>query len=103
MDLTDAVNPFRLDDPGDELVREVFAHFGRALYMANCLERGIAATLLHVEWRASLKPPLTRAQFESEYDAFEAGCARLPMGALVKRLLVQPDVPLDLRGLLDHL
>jgi hypothetical protein len=61
-DLVGVVGRFRLDDTRAELTRDVFAHFGRASYMANGLERGIAATLLHVEWRANLKAAAGRGR-----------------------------------------
>jgi hypothetical protein len=101
MNLSETVAQFRLEDPEDELTREVFAHFGRAFYMANCLERGLAGALLQVEWRANLRPPMTRAQYDAQCKTFEAECSRLPMGPLVKRLLAQPGVSDDLRELLE--
>lgn len=64
--------------------------------MANCLERGIVGALLHMEWRASLKPPMARTEYEAQCEAFEAACAKLPMGRLVKRLRQEPDVSAEL-------
>ena len=89
-------------EPDDAIVREVFAHYGRAFYMANCLERSIAATLLHVEWRANLKPPMTRQSFQKSYDAFFAKLEAMPMGRLIGRLKAQRDVPADLAAVLDE-
>jgi hypothetical protein len=93
---------FNLTDPQDALVREVFAHFGRAMYMANCIERNIAAVLIYVQWRPSLKPPMTREQYEASYDAYYADLERLTMGALLRRLRSCDDVPDRLVSLLER-
>ena len=95
-------NFFTLGDPADALVREVFARFGRAFYASNCLEREIAGTLMHVEWRSNLRPPMTRDQFHESYDLFYAGLQATPMGGLVSRLKKVPDLPQDLRDALDE-
>lgn len=87
---------------GDTIVREVFAHFGRAIYMANCLERSIAGALLHVEWRANLKAPMTRRSFQESGAAFFATVESMPMGRLIGRLKAQRDLQADLRAALDE-
>uniref|UniRef100_E6Q7N2 Uncharacterized protein n=1 Tax=mine drainage metagenome TaxID=410659 RepID=E6Q7N2_9ZZZZ len=86
----------------DAVVRDVFAHYGRALYLAHCLERSIAGTLLHVEWRANLKGPMTPLAFQESGDEFFAKLEKMPMGRLIGRLKNQDDVPLDLRTALDE-
>ena len=36
------------NDPTDEHVKTVYAHYGLALYLAQCLEHGLANALVYV-------------------------------------------------------
>ncbi len=91
-----------MPDPAAALVREVFARFGRAFYESNCLERQIVAVLLHIEWRANLKPPMTRKQFKEDYDRFYGALQGMPMGRLVARAKALSGLPEDIRISLDQ-
>jgi hypothetical protein len=89
-------------DPDDARVREVFARFGRAFYESNCLERQIAGALLHVEWRASAKPSMSREQFHALHDRFYSSLEFMSMGRLIARIKKLPDLPADTCGRLDE-
>lgn len=93
---------FLILDPAEALVREVFARYGLAVYKANCLERGIGNILLQLEWRAHLKPPMTKEQYEQSYDNFFAGLQPLPMGRLVAKVKALPEVPDEIKADLDR-
>jgi len=93
---------FPLRNPADALAREVFARYGLAIYKANCLERGIGNVLLQLEWRAGLKPPLTREQYEKSYDDFFNALQPLPIGRLVARVKTLPEVPDEIKADLDQ-
>jgi hypothetical protein len=84
---------FFVRDPANALVREVFARFGRAFFAANCLEKAIANILLHLEWRARLRPPMTQEQYEESYDEFYSDLQQSTMGKLVRRTGRLPEVP----------
>ena len=86
----------------DGIVRDVFAHYGRALYFSHCLERSIAGVLLHVAWRANLKVPMTPGSCQESGEEFYAKLEKMPMGRLIGRLKEQHDVPPDLLAALER-
>lgn len=74
--------------------KEVYAHFGLAFYMANCLEHGIAIALMYADFLTKAKQQLTetgrekfdRKRYEADFDAFFDNQFAQTMGNLLKRL-----------------
>lgn len=89
------------DDPLGEHVKEVFAHFGAALYHAQVLEHGIVNALVLVDLipseRHKAKTPL---EWESIVDGFMEQQFAKPMGRMMTALRQVADVPDDLEALL---
>lgn len=62
----------------DEHVKETFAYFGRAYYLANVFEVGLALALMQLEFLSEVKAKFTasggkdfdRAQYEADFDQF---------------------------------
>ncbi|MGH8588924.1 MAG: hypothetical protein ACREXX_06170 [Gammaproteobacteria bacterium] len=85
----------------DHHVRDVYAHFGLALYLAQVLEHGLANALVF----AQLLPqragrPIPRAQFVAEFDAFLGKQFEQTLGKLIGGLRKATAVPPDLESLL---
>lgn len=90
----------RDDDIDDESwdVRETFAYFGRAYYMASVLEVGLAHSLMFGEFmlREAEKIKTTRgkgwdqARYQADFDAYMAEQFGLTMGAVIKRAMALP-------------
>jgi len=80
------------DDSWD--VRETFAYFGRAFYMASVLEVGLAHALLFGEFMQSVQNQMAvdkgkhfdRAQFERDFDAYMNKQFSLTMGNIIRRV-----------------
>lgn len=77
-----------------EHIKEVYAHFGLAIYLAQVLEHGIVNTLVC----ADLVPRRARhvsskEQWASEFDAFMGGHFENTLGKLIKILQKQVTVP----------
>src|SRR5450755_1302693 len=94
------VSRFVTFDPEEIVTREVFARFGRAFYCANVLERGVLMALVRAEWRRNLRPPMTREEYQTQYDAFYGKWEKKSLGQVVERLFLQPDITDELRRLL---
>jgi hypothetical protein len=71
----------------DDLVRDVYAHFGLAIYKANVLEHGLTNAMLYANMTAGGLPTLT------DFDAFLAAKFEKTLGALIKDL--KNHVPVD--------
>lgn len=69
-----------MDDPDEELVKEVFAHFGLCLYLSQVVETGIINILTALETATSSQS--TRQTFDALYEKHEA----LTFGNLLKEL-----------------
>lgn len=73
-------------------VRQTFAYFGRAMYMASCLEHGLTIALVQAELmsqvhgraRRERKAP-SRGEWEAMFDAYMAKHDLLPLGTLIDR------------------
>jgi hypothetical protein len=66
-------------EEGDDLqIMETFARFGRAIYMANVVELGLAHTLLQIEFLTPAREKFIQSQgknfdrkkFDAEFEAF---------------------------------
>lgn len=68
-------------------VRDVYAHFGLALYCAQCLEQSIFQHLLFVEHFPKATEKYTSPEeWAKDYDAFEERELSQTMGKLIRRL-----------------
>ena len=88
-------------DVVDEHIKTVYARFGIALYFAQVLEHGLANALMFVEFlprRAG--EPVSRQQWEAEFDLFLNEQFRKPLGRLINGLRKTISVPAGLETLL---
>ena len=100
------------DDDGPEAefqVREVFAHFGRAVYAASCVEHGLTIALMQAELMSQVigrarrqRMGPNRLEWEAMFDEYMAKHDRLSLGTLISRFrrVVKVDPALD--ALLDE-
>jgi hypothetical protein len=82
-------------DPDDH-AKEVYAHFGLAIYLAQVLEHGLVVALIYADLMPSRKPHHTTADFDLFMDRhFET-----TMGQLIKAVQKHVPVPAELKVLL---
>jgi hypothetical protein len=101
------------------LTRDVYAHYGLALYLAQCLEHQLVNALVYgkhlpsVVGYAKARGPLTRSDFEHRFDLFADELFDETMGGLIARLKETRKLPdnfdikelmgaRDMRNLLAH-
>ncbi|MBO9501644.1 hypothetical protein [Brevundimonas sp. A19_0] len=80
------------DEAAEFEVREVFAHYGRTVYAASCVETGMTIALMQIELmsqvhgraRRERKAP-SRTEWEAMFDAYMAKQELLPLGTLIDR------------------
>ena len=90
-------------DPESEQTREVYAHFGLAVYLAQCLEQSIFQHLLFFDHMP--KALATYTTFESwtkDFDRYEAQELGQTMGKLIRRLREVGQPPDALEPLLEE-
>lgn len=83
-----------------EHVKEVFAYFGRAYYLAGVLETGLAIALMQCafltrvrdQYLADRGKSFDRAQYEAEFDRFMENQHAQTLGNLIKRVSALPEV-----------
>jgi hypothetical protein len=85
----------------DEQVKTVYAHFGLALYLAQVLEHGLANALMWAELlpRRAGKP-VSRKQWETEFDLFMNQQFEKTLGRLIRGLGKAASVSADLEDIL---
>jgi hypothetical protein len=73
------------NDDKDEQVKNVYAHFGLAMYFAQVLEHGLANTMMCAELlpRRAGKPVPKKA-WEAEFDAFMNEQYQQTLGRLIR-------------------
>ena len=84
--------------------RDVYAHFGLAIYLAQCLEHGIVNALLYAKlmpkelkrYKRHRPLPFDRTGFESRFDLFMEQNFDQTIGALVRLLRETANVPAGL-------
>ncbi|MDR3463679.1 MAG: hypothetical protein P4L76_15325 [Beijerinckiaceae bacterium] len=99
------------DDPdgAEGEVKEVFAHYGRAVYAASCLETGLVIALMKVELMAQThgqarrerKAP-SKGEWEAQFDAYMDRHHSFTLGTLIERFRSVWRVDASLDALLDH-
>jgi len=80
-------------DPESWQVRETFAYFGRAVYMASVLEVGLAHVLMHAQFMKQQREKIIatrgrgfdRKRYEADFDAFMENQFAQTMGNLIRR------------------
>lgn len=74
-------------DPESEKVREVYAHYGLAMYWAQCLEQSIFQHLLFFDhFPKALEAYTTPENWAEEFDRYEVRELSQTMGKLIRRL-----------------
>ena len=99
-----------MENSEDEGVKEVFAHFGLAYYLAGVFESGLALAILKLDFltqqrqQAELRrgAPFDREAFNTRYDAFLEGQQAKTLGNLIRRLRELIDLPTDFGVELDR-
>lgn len=92
-----------LDDEGAE-IRDVFAHYGLAMYLAQCLEHGIVLALVYTRLlprersRAEAVGTISAAEFEKHFDVFMDEQFELTMGGLISRLQTTTKLPTSFKA-----
>ena len=82
-------------DP-NEHVKEIYAHFGLALYLAQVLEHGLVIALVYADMIPNRKPNQTRADFDLFLDKhFET-----TMGKMIQNFKKHVAVPIEFEQLL---
>lgn len=92
-------------DKGANLT-ELFAHYGRAVYMANVVETAFAQTLLQVEFMTGIREEFIRTKgknfdrqkYEDDFDTYFDKQLSRTMGELARRVGEFPDFGDELKG-----
>lgn len=85
-------------DPESAQVRDVYAHYGLAMYWAQCLEQSIFQHLLFFDYFPKAIASYTTPQdWAEEFDRYEARELSQTMGRLIRRLREagQPTAPVE--------
>jgi hypothetical protein len=90
-----------------EHTKTVFAHFGRAYYMANVFETGLAIAIVQLEFltgvaeriRREGRETFDRGRYEADFDAFTDGQHAKTLGNLLKRVSGLASLPAHLQTL----
>lgn len=83
-------------DYDDEQTRDVYAHYGRAMYLAQPLEHGIVNALV------ILRLPVADKYTRQDIDEFMEGRFQKTLGALLRHLKSEVTLPPDLESLLTE-
>ena len=74
-------------DPESEQIRDVYAHYGLAMYWAQCLEQSIFQHLLFFDhFPRAIATYTTAESWANDFDLFESRELGQTMGKLVRRL-----------------
>jgi len=84
-------------DPADEHVKTVYAHYGLALYIAQCLEHGLAIALVYLDLiTRKARAVRTQEEWTAEVDSFMDRNFEQTLGRLIRNLRDTTDVPSEL-------
>jgi hypothetical protein len=85
----------------NEHTKNVYAHFGLAVYFSQVREHGLVNTLLFADLLPSRAPAVkTRGQWEKAFDSFMDDHFRTTLGRMIQSLQSAVAVPVDLESLL---
>jgi hypothetical protein len=93
-----------------EHIKELFAYFGRAYYMANVFETGLAIAVLNLDFltetankiRQNGKTRFDRSAYEAEFDDFMNQQHAKTLGNLIKRLNELIEIGEPMKSLLSE-
>src|SRR6266404_1191137 len=86
-------------DRTDEHVKTVYAHYGLALYLAQCLEHGLANALVYIDLIPRKSQAVrTREEWTAEFDSFLGRSFEQTLGRLIRTLGEATAVPAELQG-----
>ena len=84
-------------DPADEHIETTYAHYGLALYLAQCLEHGLANALVYVDLiPRKARSVRTREEWSAEFDSFMGRSFEQTLGRLIRALREATAVPPEL-------
>ena len=90
-------------DDKNEHVKNVYAHFGLAMYFVQVLEHALANTMVSAELLPRrTERPVPKKEWEAEFDAFMNEQYQQTLGRLIRALKNGTSVPSDLEGLLTE-
>lgn len=70
-----------------EQCKEVYAHYGLAMYRAQCVEQSIVQLLIFFDFFPQKVPHYTsNEQWETDFDSFTGDLSSKTMGQLIKKL-----------------
>ncbi len=74
-------------DPTNEHVKTVYAHYGLALYLAGCLEHGLANALVYLNLIPQKARTIrTKEGWAAEFDSFMDRNFEQTLGRLIRKL-----------------
>lgn len=88
------------DPPDDELVKEIFAHFGLSMYLAQVFETGLISILTAIETAASKEP--TPKTFATLYQRHEMLTFGNLMRSLARHNIFPASLGADVRQLKEE-
>lgn len=99
------------DYDDNEHTKETFAYFGRAYYMANVFEEGLAIAIMQLgflkevkrNFLASDRKSFDRKQYEEDFDDFMRKQNAQSLGNLIKSSKKFSEIPIDFHHTLDNL
>ena len=91
-----------IDEKSDH-IREVYAHFGLAVYLAQVLEHGLVNAMVYLDlFPSNGRKVRTPAEWAERVDSFMDGHFENTLGRMVKNLRTVTQVPDDLENLLSQ-
>jgi hypothetical protein len=88
-------------DPAEEHVKTVYAHFGLAVFSAQCLEHGLSNALIYLDLiPRRVNTVGTKEQWNAEFDGFLGRNFEQTLARLLARFRELTSVPKDLEELL---
>ena len=82
--------------------REVYAHYGLAMYWAQCVEQAIFLNLVFFDLYSKIGKTIKRKkEWEETYDAYEKDELRKTMGRLIEKLKKEGKSTNEVQGLLE--
>lgn len=87
----------------DEHVKTVYAHYGLAFYLAQCLERGLASAFIFLDLiPQKYRTVHTREALYAQFDAFMSLNFEKTLGGLIRNLHDATTVPPELKDKLTQ-
>ena len=92
-----------MNEPSGDLVKEVYANFGLAIYLSQVLEHGIVNALVYLELIPSKYGKVKeKSEWESEFDNFMGRHFKGTLGRIINSLKSATKIPEDLESVLSE-